>query len=243
MSNRVRWSPEERTLIVGHMARLLNTGRKFSRSSLVLAAQEALPYERRRSVFTNAESKGMFHRANELAALRLKDPVAQLPKPEPIVDNTETDLSKLVEALVSKLADEVAARVLLKLKAEPELFGLAVKQSQGDYPPPYIPRPKHNPQPVTGATGTPKVGVLVLGLQPHQANLLKSEFPDLDITCYDSDEARIKPVLLRAHVIAMTRFLSHQVDDRYKKSPRYHRLSHGFSELKTFMNMIQRGEV
>jgi hypothetical protein len=228
---RVRWSPEERTLIVGHMARLLNTGRKFSRSSLVLAAQEALPYERRRSVFTNAESKGMFHRANELAALRLKDPVAQLPKPEPVVEVAEDDLSKLIESLIEKIADKVADKLATRLQTTT----LTV--------PAHGPRPKHNPQPVTGATGTPKIGVLVLGLQPHQANLLKSEFPDLDITCYDSDEARVKPVLLRAHVIAMTRFLSHSVDDRYKKSPRYHRLSHGFSELKTFMNMIQRGEV
>lgn len=231
---RIRWSSEERGLIVSKMASLLNSGRKFSRSSLLLAAQECLPEDRRRSVFTNAESKGMFFRAEELAALRLKDPVAQPPKPEPVVEpDAESDLSKLLNALVDKIADKVAERLAAQLQVQ--VHTTTTTHSEH--------RPRHNPQPVTGATGTPKVGVLVLGIQPHQAGLLKAEFPQLDITCYDSDEARTKPVLLRAHVIAMTRFLSHQVDDRYKKSPRYHRLSHGFSELKTFMNMILRGEV
>lgn len=231
---RVRWSPEERSVIVSKMASLLNTGRKFSRSSLLLAAQEGLPYERRRNVFTNAESKGMFFKAEELAALRLKDPVAQPPKPEPVVEpEAESDLSKLLNALVDKIADKVAERLAAQLQVQ--VHTTTTTHSEH--------RPRHNPEPPCNAPRVVKTGVLILGMQPHQGNLLKQEFPMLDITCYDSDEARTKQVLLRAHTIGMTRFLSHQVEDRYRKCPRYHRHSAGTSELKTLLKQIAQGIV
>lgn len=63
--------------------------------------------------------------------------------------------------------------------------------------------------------------------------MLVQDFPTLDITCYDSDEARTKVVIRRAHTFLLTRFLSHQVDDRFRKSsPNLHRLTGGYSELR-----------
>ena len=239
-ANRVRWSAEERSVVVATMAKLLGKGRFLSRIQLVRDAQDALPTNRRRSIFTNKELKGMVTKAEQLSVSAIRpsmiadaEAAAEKHAVLPLPLERKEDLTTLLESLIDKIADKVAERLAAQLQVQ--VHTTTTTHSEH--------RPRHNPEPPCSAPREPKIGVLILGMQPHQGNLLKQEFPKLDITCYDSDEARTKQVLLRAHTIGMTRFLSHQVEERYRKCPRYHRHSAGTSELKTLLGQIQRGEV
>lgn len=237
---RVCWTPEERTLVVQRMAYLLNKMPvKYSKQGLIIAACAVLPSSRGRRIFSNKELNDMNAKAHAIAANSIKEMIVEAEAaavehavlPPPL--ERKEDLTTLLESLIDKIADKVAERLAAQLQVQ--VHTTTTTHSEH--------RPRHNPEPPCSAPREPKVGVLILGMQPHQGNLLKQEFPKLDITCYDSDEARTKQVLLRAHTIGMTRFLSHQVEERYRKCPRYHRHSAGTSELKTLLGQIQRGQV
>jgi len=229
---RVRWTGEERTLIVQRMAHLLNkSGVRYSKVGLVIAAQETLLQPRRRKIFTPKELKDMNAKAHSLAANSIKEMIveAEAAVVEHAVIPQRDELATLLESLIDKIADRVADKL-----SDLIIANSAMRVTHGH---------RHNPEPPCNAPREPKVGVLILGMQPHQGNILKQEFPMLDITCYDSDEARTKQVIMRKHTIGMTRFLSHQVEDRYRKCPRYHRHSAGTSELKTLLKQIAEGTV
>jgi hypothetical protein len=83
--------------------------------------------------------------------------------------------------------------------------------------------PKHNPQPIPHPTGYARPGVLVIGLIPAQAhyvsNLLASK---LDLYFFTAEDAVHRPKIVRAHTVLMTKFISHAVQDKYRKSPKLH---------------------
>lgn len=240
--SRIRWTAEERSVVVATMAKLLSKGAFSSRAQLLRDAQNTLPLNRRRYSFSHEDLKEMNAKAHELSTSYMRSVGTEQgdnePKPEvapvplPLLEPRDI-ANELLELLIDKIADKVADRLAARLQVQVQTTTTTHSE----------PRPKHNPEPFCNAPREPKIGVLILGIQPHQAHLIKQEFPQLDITCYDSDEARTKPVLRRAHVIAMTRFLSHQVDELYRKSPCYHRHLTGTSELKTLLTRIQKGEV
>ena len=233
---RVRWTGEERTLIVQRMAHLLNkSGVRYSKAGLVIAAQETLLQPRRRKIFTPKELKEMNAKAHSLAASSIKELIveAEAAVVEHAVIPQRDELATLLESLIDKIADKVVERLAAQLQVHVNTTTTTHSEH----------RPRHNPEPPCNAPREPKVGVLILGMQPHQGYLIKQEFPMLDITCYDSDEARTKQVIMRKHTIGMTRFLSHQVEDRYRKCPRYHRHATGVSELKTLLKQIAEGTV
>lgn len=244
IKTRTRWTAEERSVVVATMAKLLNKGAFSSRAQLIRDAQQALPPNRRRNSFSQEDLKEMNALAHTLSASAMRpgitaevEAVAEERPVLPFPLERKDDLTALFESLIDKIVDRVADKVAERLATQLQVQVHTTAPAHSE------PRPKHNPEPPCSAPRDPRIGVLILGIQPHQSHLIKQEFPQLDITCYDSDEARIKPVLRRNHVVAITRFLSHQVDDRYKKSPNYHRHTTGFSELKTLLGQIQRGEV
>jgi hypothetical protein len=101
----------------------------------------------------------------------------------------------------------VAARVQLKMV---------------DTPPP-APQPKHNPQPIPHPTGHARPGVLVIGLLPAQAHYVSNLLADkLDLSFFTAEDAVTFPKLTRAHTVLMTKFISHAVQDKYRKAPKLH---------------------
>lgn len=116
-------------------------------------------------------------------------------------------LADILELLLDVVAESVAARVQLKMV---------------DTPPPVAP-PKHNPQPIPHPTGHARPGVLVIGLLPAQAHYVSNLLADkLDLSFFTAEDAVTFPKLTRAHTVLMTKFISHAVQDKYRKAPKLH---------------------
>lgn len=132
--------------------------------------------------------------------------LAPTPAPEP-KETPKKRLTDILELLLDVVAESVAARVQLKMV---------------DTPPPEL-QPKHNPQPIPHPTGHAKPGVLVIGLLPAQAHYVSNLLADkLDLSFFTAEDAVTFPKLTRAHTILMTKFISHAVQDKYRKSPKLH---------------------
>jgi hypothetical protein len=239
MSNRVRWTAEEwahlRTVAVNRLYEYPGA----DNAMLLRMGQSLLPDGRQRKITPQVifSMKDFFNEIRQEVAQNPKErkqPPVLVEGPRPVSDVEKNDsLEVILNMLVDKIADKVAERLAAQLQVHVNTTTTTHSEH----------RPRHNPEPPCNAPREPKVGVLILGMQPHQGNIIKQEFPMLDITCYDSDEARTKQVIMRKHTIGMTRFLSHQVEDRYRKCPRYHRHATGVSELKTLLKQIAEGTV
>lgn len=132
--------------------------------------------------------------------------LAPTPVPEP-KETPKRRLADILELLLDVVAESVAARVQLKMV---------------DTPPPVAP-PKHNPQPIPHPTGYARPGVLVIGLLPAQAHYVSNLLADkLDLSFFTAEDAVTFPKLIRAHTVLMTKFISHAVQDKYRKSPKLH---------------------
>ena len=140
-------------------------------------------------------------------ALEAPAPIlAPVPAPEP-KETPKGRLADILELLLDVVAESVAARVQLKMV---------------DTPPPVAP-PKHNPQPIPHPTGHARPGVLVIGLLPAQAHYVSNLLADkLDLSFFTAEDAVTFPKLTRAHTVLMTKFISHAVQDKYRKAPKLH---------------------
>jgi hypothetical protein len=140
-------------------------------------------------------------------------------------------LADILELLLDVVAESVAARVHEKRLATTALN----VQSEVEY----AKRPKHDPRPIPHPTGVAKPGVLVIGLLPTQVNSVSLMVGhQLDLTCYTAEMAVNKPPLVRAHTVLMTKFISHVVQEKYRKSPRLHFCNGGVSELVAILDSI-----
>jgi hypothetical protein len=143
--------------------------------------------------------------------------LAPNPAPERKED-PKTRLTDILELLLDVVAESVAARVAAQMRPpmhRDELRRHVDEQFEVEY----SKRPKHDPQPIPHPTGVAKPGVLVIGLLPAQAYQIVSAVGDrLDLTFYTAEDAVHKPKLVRAHTILMTKFISHAVQDKYRKA-------------------------
>jgi hypothetical protein len=150
--------------------------------------------------------------------------LAPPPAPERKESTTER-LAQAFERLLDIVADAVAERITSQMIA--------------DAPQVVISRPKHDPRPIPHPTGQAKPGVLVIGLLPTQVNSVSLMVGhQLDLTCYTAEMAVNKPPLVRAHTVLMTKFISHVVQEKYRKSPRLHFCNGGVSELVAILDSI-----
>jgi hypothetical protein len=153
------------------------------------------------------QQAGLKLRAKPPEAVEAPAPIlAPAPAPEP-KETPKKRLADILELLLDVVAESVAARVQLKMV---------------DTPPPE-PQPTHNPQPIPHPTGYAKPGVLVIGLIPAQAHYVSNLLADkLDLYFFTAEDAVHRPKIVRAHTVLMTKFISHAVQDKYRKSPKLH---------------------
>lgn len=149
-------------------------------------------------------------------------------------------LADILELLLDVVAESVAARVAAQMRPpmhQDELRRYVDQQFEAEFA--KYPRPRHDPRPIPHATGQAKPGVLVIGLLPTQVNSVSLMVGhQLDLTCYTAEMAVNKPPLVRAHTILMTKFISHVVQEKYRKSPRLHYCNGGVSELVAILDSI-----
>jgi hypothetical protein len=155
--------------------------------------------------------------------------LAPTPTPERKEDPVER-LAALFEQMFDILAGKVAAKVADRLAGQilenaPQMVVTS--------------RPKHDPQPIPHATGHAKPGVLVIGLLPAQAHHVSHMLADkLDLSFLTAEDAVTFPKLTRAHTILMTKFISHAVQDKYRKATDLRFCNGSTGELVSILDKI-----
>lgn len=216
---RIVWSVIEKGAVFANMVEVFKQFPQLGRKEAVRRAQSVLKSHRwivvtDQRVF-NYKDRIEVARQKALQESRKKPPEAleapaPIPAPTPAPEPKETPkgrLADILELLLDVVAESVAARVQLKMV---------------DTPPPVAP-PKHNPQPIPHPTGHARPGVLVIGLLPAQAHYVSNLLADkLDLSFFTAEDAVTFPKLTRAHTVLMTKFISHAVQDKYRKAPKLH---------------------
>jgi hypothetical protein len=216
---RIVWSVIEKGAVFANMVEVFKQFPNLPRKEALTRAQSVLRFDRRivatdQRVF-NYKDRIEVARQKALQESRKKPPET-VEVPAPILAPTlaperkETPkgrLADILELLLDVVAESVAARVQLKMV---------------DTPPPE-PQPKHDPQPIPHPTGYAKPGVLVIGLIPAQAHYVSNLLADkLDLYFFTAEDAVHRPKIVRAHTVLMTKFISHAVQDKYRKAPKLH---------------------
>jgi len=216
---RIVWSVIEKGAVFANMVEVFKQFPNLPRKEALTRAQSVLRFDRRivatdQRVF-NYKDRIEVARQKALQESRKKPPEtvevpAPIPAPTPAPERKETPkgrLADILELLLDVVAESVAARVQLKMV---------------DTPPPE-PQPKHDPQPIPHPTGYAKPGVLVIGLIPAQAHYVSNLLADkLDLYFFTAEDAVHRPKIVRAHTVLMTKFISHAVQDKYRKAPKLH---------------------
>lgn len=152
--------------------------------------------------------------------------------PPPALERKETPKTRfadILELLLDVVAESVAARVADRMST----------QMLENAPQIVVNRPKHDPRPIPHPTGQAKPGVLVIGLLRAQERQIEAWAGGrLDLTFYESEDAVHKPQLVRAHTVLMTKFISHTVQDKYRKAPQLHFCNGGMSDLAKILDSI-----
>jgi hypothetical protein len=216
---RIVWSVIEKGAVFTNMESVFAMNPDMPRKEALRMAQTVLKSHRwikvtDQRVF-NHKDRIEAAREKAMSKLRKKPPeaigtpapiLAPTPAPEP-KETPKGRLADILELLLDVVAESVAARVQLKMV---------------DTPPPVAP-PKHNPQPIPHPTGHARPGVLVIGLLPAQAHYVSNLLADkLDLSFFTAEDAVTFPKLTRAHTVLMTKFISHAVQDKYRKAPKLH---------------------
>jgi hypothetical protein len=241
---RIVWSHIEKGAIFARMEQVFRQYPNTTRKQALREAQTVLNASR----WIKVTDQRVFNYRDRIEIARQKaiqglkrTPEKPVEAPVPILaptpvperkEDPKTRLADILELLLDVVAESVAARVAAKVADIPaRQFQPGVSLTEL--------RPKHNPQPIPHPTGEAKPGVLVIGLLPAQAYQIVSAVGDrLDLTFYTAEDAVHKPKLVRAHTILMTKFISHAVQDKYRKAPDLRFCNGGTGELVKILDSI-----
>ena len=241
MNNKIRWTNAELQKVFEAMVVAFRANPQLSRLDALSAGQQSLPMERRIKV---NPGRVFSHKARiEEAQLEARKP-APLPAnpapqatPSPRAETPAERLAGVLDALLDIIADKLADRLAERLQPPPGVkvvkaaagapFDLEQRKQQ------LMQRPRHNPEPLPCAPKPGRPGVLVLGLLNQTGEQLRREFAaELDIEWHDTDEATTRQVHPMAHVVLMTKFVNHSVQERWRKAGKLHYCNGGVSQLR-----------
>jgi hypothetical protein len=235
---RVVWNSSERRTIYRELVYMFTNDPKLDDKTAFYNAQFPFPMERRR-LATYAAVYAMsdeIKRARREAETTPPEVVSVEPPPVPV-----DPILQLVETLVGTLADRITERVVRDLadRLSPIRSGIG-----GDYPFPPEKKPANGSVYPGGKTyenpPTPlKYGVLIVGLNRLQIDTIIRGFSDhFSLRFLSAEEAVSSPVLFRAYTILMTKFISHAVQDKYRKNPGLIYCNGGVSALEEALKSI-----
>jgi hypothetical protein len=235
---RTVWTDIEKKAIFARMEELFRDNPNMLRKDALREAQSVLGSGRRivvtdQRVF-NYKDRIEIARANARKKRPEKAPEAPvaIPAPTPAPERTESTLERLAQAferMLDIMADAMADRVADKVAER------MANQMPGDTPEIAVNRPRHNPLPVSQPRQA-RPGVLILGLLPQTGEVLRREFAHrLDIQWYDSDDASKRNVHPMAHVVLMTKFINHGIQERWRKAGMLHYCNGGQGELRQIL--------
>lgn len=249
---RVVWTTVEKTEVFAQLVEVFRRNPVLARKSAFTDAQSVLPYNRRIVVTDQRvfNYKDRIQAAWDTAMKELeKKPPKALGIPAPILapppaperkESTTERLAQAFERLLDIMADAVAAKVAERITppmSREELTRHVDQQFEAEFT--KYPRPRHDPQPIRHPTGQANPGVLVIGLLPGQEHsTVSSRGRRLDLTFLSAEEAINRPKLTRAHTILMTKFISHAVQDKYRKATNLHFCNGGVVDLWKILDSI-----
>jgi len=229
--SKIHWSHAERLLLRDEMTRLLLRGHKQGDTALLRDAQMIFPAERRRKIQGAVMSgmRGWIEDAKGLALERMDsatpEPQSTPPAAPAPTQPDSASLAKILASLVEVLSDEIAQKVAEKLALRQECKLPTPVQAQA-----------------AAAERPNRPGVLIVGLLDGQAAAIMQVFPELNITHLTADEAVRREPVRRAHVVLMTKFINHSVQDKYRAAPRLHYCNGGVSALSATLTQILKSE-
>jgi len=240
---RIVWSRAERETVNHRLFELYCVKRDLPRKYALSMAQEALPAERRvvitdqrvfnyKMALEQAQTQAVkfSRRAPEEKVAKAPEPAAPISIPAPTPEARSGPagglagvLEALLDAIADRVADRVAERVLLQLpQREPQRASPAVVV----------------PQSAIG-TGKARPGVWLLGVQPQMGQALRERYRErLDIDYLDSDEAARRKPSRRAHIVMMTRFVSHRVQESWRDQGCFHYCNGGLTALEGILDSL-----
>ena len=240
---RIVWSKSERETVNHRLFELYCVKRDLPRKYALSMAQEALPAERRvvitdqrvfnyKMALEQAQTQAVKfnRRAPEKAPEKPSEPAApiSIPTPAPEARRDPTGglagvLEALLDAIADRVADRVAERVALQLP---------------EHVPQRVPPAVIAAQSATGS-GKARPGVWLLGVQPQMGQALREKYRErLDIDYLDSDEAARRKPSRRAHIVMMTRFVSHRVQESWRDQGRFHYCNGGLTALEGILDSL-----
>jgi len=249
---RVVWTNEEKAAVFAQLVEVFRRSPALERKSAFTDAQSVLRFDRRivvtdQRVF-NYKDRIEIARQKALQESR-KTPPKAVEAPAPILaptpaperkGSTLDQLAEAFERLLDIMADAVASKVAAKMQPamhRDELLRYVDEQFEAEFA--KYPRPRHDPRPIPHATGHALPGVLVIGLLPNQTYSTGVSRGDrLDLTFLTAEEAVSRPKLTRAHTVLMTKFISHAVQDKYRKATNLHFCNGGIVELWKILDSI-----
>lgn len=240
---RIVWSRSERETVNHRLFELYCIKRDLPRKRALAMAQEALPIERRvvvtdqrvfnyKMALEQAQTQAVrFNsRARTEKPEKPPEPAAPINVPTPAPEARRDPagglaeaFERLLDAIADRVADRVAERALLQMPtAEPAKVAQPALAAMSDI-----------------GSGKARPGVWLLGVQPAMGHHLRERYRErLDIDYLDSDEAAKRTPSARAHIVMMTRFVSHSVQERWKKCGRFHHCNGGLTALEGILDSL-----
>jgi hypothetical protein len=247
---RIVWSHIEKGAVSARLEEIFRQYPNITRKEALRQAQSVLK-SHRWVVITDQRVfnyKDRIEAARKKALEKLVEPLngtlfgpapilAPTPAPEP-KETPKKRLADILELLLDVVAESVAAKVAANMR--PPMLREELRQRVDDqFDAEYAKRPKHDPRPVPHPTGKALPGVLVIGLLPAQTYPIISMYGTrLDLTFMTAEDAVHRPKLVRAHTVLMTKFISHAVQDKYRKAPKLHFVNGGTGVLAEVLDSI-----
>lgn len=249
---RVVWTAEEKEAVFKRLELIFADHPSKSRKDAFRSAQNHTLDPSRWAQITdqrvfNYKEQIEAARRNGLAIAKKRDETRKtlieqlaIPAPPPAPERKEGATERLAgifEQLLDVLADKIAERLKAPMPRE-ELVGHIERQFDAEY----VKRARHNPEPVSQPRqGRP--GVLILGLLNQTGEQLRREYSDrFDIGWMDTDDASKRSPHPMAHIILMTKFINHSVQERWRKRAGVlHFCNGGVSELRQIIDKLSHG--
>jgi len=230
MLPKIRWTVEERDLVINEAVKYYNRGNYTALAALRQAQQLVLPTIRRRPFTTPSAAPELIKLIRQKAAQEVPKqltmeiyapPEKTPPAPQEVV-KTDAPVD-----LVEQLVNTITQRFILGLR---ESLQIAVKELEHEFK-----IEKHNPTYEAAGSSLPKV--VIIGLLGDQVHAITKEFSDrFSIKCIDTDRAMgMNPPDAHAYLL-MKNFINHPLYHKYQAFPNHVLIDGGMSTLRMWLN-------
>jgi hypothetical protein len=222
MTVKIRWTNQERDLVIRKATHLVQNGSYNTMEALRQAQQEVIAFDRQRPLLSRGYCVDLVKEVKQRANII---PTKQQPKveePLPVVTAEPTSAGSfddLINAVAKKVAETFKEQVKLAIKELEHEFRVE----------------KHDP--TYAATGSFKPRIVIIGLLGDQVHAITREFQDkYDIKCIDTDRAMgMEPPAANAYLL-MKNFINHPLYHKYQAYPQHVLIDGGMSTLRMWFN-------